>query len=60
MFRIKQVKETFVVKKRGFKDISYSNLNNAINLCRLRCHKVLIDDDLKVIKIPFFKLWLVW
>lgn len=60
MFRIKQVKETFIVKKRGFKDINYNDFNNAINLCRLRCHKILKNNDLKIIQIPFVKLWLVW
>lgn len=60
MFLIKQVNNNFLVKRRGFKTIEYDTLQNALELCRLRCHKILQNNDLKVIQIPFFKIWLVW
>ena len=37
-----------------------NNLQNAIELCRLRLNKTLAQDNLKVIKVPFVNLWLVW
>lgn len=37
-----------------------NNLQNAIELCRLRLNKTLAQDNLKVIKVPFIGLWLVW
>lgn len=37
-----------------------NNLQNAIELCRLRLNKTLAQDNLKVIKVPFVSLWLVW
>jgi hypothetical protein len=60
MFLVKQVNNNFLVKRRGFKTIEYDTLQKAIELCRLRCHKTLQSNDLKVIQIPFFKIWLVW
>jgi hypothetical protein len=60
MFLIKQVKNNFLVKGKGFRTIEYDNFQKAQELCRLRCHKLLHNDDLKIIKIPFFKIWLVW
>lgn len=51
-----QVKHLF----EKFSDAQYSTFDNALNLCRLRCHKMLNDDNLKVVKIPFTELWLVW
>ncbi len=51
-----QVKHLF----EKFSDVKYSTFDNAVNLCRLRCHKMLNDDNLKVVKIPFNDLWLVW
>lgn len=60
MFIIKQQNNSFFVKRRGCKDIKYNDFKCALELCRLRCHKILQNDDLKVIQIPFFKIWLVW
>ena len=60
MFLIKQVKNNFLVKGKGFRVIEYDNFQNALELCRLRCYKLLHNNDLKIIKIPFFKIWLVW
>ena len=51
-----QVKHLF----ENFSDVEYDTFDNALNLCRIRCHKVLIDDNLKIFKIPFTDLWLVW
>ena len=51
-----QVKHLF----EKFSDVEYETFDSAVNLCRLRCHKVLIDDNLKVVKIPFTDLWFVW
>jgi hypothetical protein len=63
MLIIKQIKnESYKVKHlfENFSDVQYSTFDNALNLCRLRCHKMLNDDNLKVVKIPFNDLWLVW
>lgn len=51
-----QVKHLF----ENFSNVEYETFDSAVNLCRLRCHKVLNDDNLKVVKIPFTNLWLVW
>ena len=51
-----QVKHLF----ENFSDVKYETFDSALNLCRLRCHKVLRDDNLKVVKIPFANLWFVW
>ena len=51
-----QVKHLF----ENFSNVEYETFDSAVNLCRLRCHKVLNDDNLKVVKIPFTDLWLVW
>lgn len=51
-----QVKHLF----ENFSDVNYNTFDSAVNLCRLRCHKVLRDDNLKVVKIPFANLWFVW
>jgi hypothetical protein len=51
-----QVKHLF----ENFSNVEYETFDSAVNLCRLRCHKVLRDDNIKVIKIPFTNLWVVW
>ena len=51
-----QVKHLF----ENFSDVNYNTFDSAVNLCRLRCHKVLNDGNLKVVKIPFTDLWFVW
>ena len=51
-----QVKHLF----ENFSDVKYETFDSALNLCRLRCHKVLSDNNLKVVKIPFADLWFVW
>jgi hypothetical protein len=63
MLIIKQLSaECYHVKHlfENFSDVNYNTFDSAVNLCRLRCHKVLNDDNLKVVKIPFTDLWLVW
>ena len=40
--------------------IVYQSFSEALDLCRLRCHKLLKYDDLKYVKVPFANLWLVW
>jgi hypothetical protein len=51
-----QVKHLF----ENFSNVEYETFESALNLCRLRCHKVLKDDNIKVVKIPFSGLWLLW
>ena len=51
-----QVKHLF----ENFSDVEYDTFDNALNLCRLRCNKVLSDGNIKVVKIPFTDSWLVW
>lgn len=51
-----QVKHLF----ENFSNVKYETFDSALNLCRLRCHKVLSDNNLKVVKIPFADLWFVW
>lgn len=51
-----QVKHLF----ENFSDVKYDTFDSAVNLCRLRCQKVLRDNNIKVVKIPFTDLWLVW
>lgn len=63
MLIIKQLTEKWYKVKHLFKkfsDVEYDTFDNALNLCRLRCHKLLSDDNIKVVKIPFTESWLVW
>lgn len=41
-------------------DQMYETLNKALDLCRLRYNTNLKENNIKVIKIPFIGLWLVW
>lgn len=41
-------------------DQMYETLNKALDLCRLRCNTNLKENKIKVIKVPFIGLWLVW
>lgn len=50
----------YIVKQRWYSDIEYDTFDKAKELCRIRCHKLLKDDNLKVIKVPFISMWLVW
>lgn len=43
-----------------YSNVIYPTLRESLDLCRLRCHKILKDDNLVVIKVPFIGLWLVW
>ena len=43
-----------------YSDVTYEDYGKALELCSLRCHKSLSFEDLKVIKVPFINLWLVW
>lgn len=45
---------------KNFSDVEYDTFDCALNLCRLRCNKVLSDGNIKVVKIPFAGFWLVW
>ena len=63
MLIIKQLTEKWYKVKHLFKkfsDVEYDTFDNALNLCRLRCHKLLSDDNIKVVKIPFTDSWFVW
>lgn len=63
MLIIKQLTDNLYKVKHLFKifsDVEYDTFDSALNLCRLRCNKVLSDGNIKVIKIPFAGLWLVW
>lgn len=50
----------YIVKQRWYSDIEYDTFDKAKELCRLRLHKVIKDDNLSLLKIPFTKTWLVW
>jgi hypothetical protein len=41
-------------------DLMYETLQKALDLCRLRCNTNLKENKIKVIKVPFINLWLVW
>jgi hypothetical protein len=62
MLLIKKDEQGYKVKHllTDYSVIVYQSFSEALDLCRLRCHKILRYDDLKVIKVPFVKLWLVW
>ncbi len=63
MLIIKQLTDNWYKVKHlfeKFSDVEYDTFYNALNLCRLRRHKVLSDDNLKIVKIPFTELWFVW
>ena len=44
----------------NYSDRMYETLNEALDLCRLRCNTNLKENNIKVIKVPFIGLWLVW
>ena len=44
----------------NYSDQEYDTLNKALDLCRLRCNTNLKENNIKVIKVPFIGLWLVW
>lgn len=44
----------------NYSDQMYETLNKAIDICRLRCNTTLKENNIKVIKVPFIGLWLVW
>lgn len=62
MLVVKKVEQGYKVKHllTEYSDVTYNEYYNALELCRARCHKLLKYDDLKVIKIPFISMWLVW
>ena len=41
-------------------DQIYKEFNQALDLCRLRIGTILKENKIKVIKVPFIGLWLVW
>ena len=50
----------YIVKQRWYSDIEYDTLSKAFDLCRLRCNTNLKENKIKVINVPFIRLWLVW
>ena len=63
MLIIKQLTDNWYKVKHlfeKFSDVEYDTFDNSLNLCRLRCHKVLRDNNIKFVKIPFTNLWFVW
>lgn len=38
----------------------YQDLSNAIDLCRLRLNKTLQQNNIKIFKIPFSNILIVW
>lgn len=60
MFQIKQINNKFIVKQNKRIIMEYNSWQKSIELCMLRCHKIFTDNNLKIIKIPFIKFWLVW
>lgn len=43
----------------NFSPIYYDYMYNAIELCRMRLNKELQNDKLKIIHLPFTKIWIV-
>lgn len=62
MLVVKKVEQGYKVKHllERYSDVLYDEYQKAIELCRLRCYKILQDDDLKIVKVPFISMWLVW
>ena len=62
MLIVKHSEQGYKVKHLFTKycDVTYDNYYCAIELCRLRSHKVLADSNLVIIKVPFISMWLVW
>ena len=62
MLVIKQTEQGYKVKHlfAEYSDVPCKDYPEALNLCRSRCHKILKDDNLVVIKVPFRNMWLVW
>ena len=44
----------------NYSDRMYEEFNQALDLCRLRICTTLKENKIKVIKVPFIGLWLVW
>ena len=63
MLIIKQLPDDWYRVKhlfKNFSDVDYDTFDSALNLCRLRCNKLLIDDNIKIVKIPFANMLIVW
>ena len=43
----------------NFSPVYYDYMYYAIELCRIRLGRKLQDNDIKIIKIPFTKTWIV-
>ena len=50
----------YIVKQRWYSDIEYDTFDKEKELCRLRLGTTLQENNIKVIKVPFINLWLVW
>lgn len=42
-----------------YSPIEYDAYSKALDLCRIRTHKTLAND-VKIIKVPFVAMWIVW
>lgn len=66
MIRIKLENNTYWVYLNNGSAIPYDKGENnegyykALDLCRLRLGTTLKENKIKVIKVPFIGLWLVW
>lgn len=59
---IKQVKDGWYKVTDLFTEyspIEYDAYSKALDLCRIRTHKTLIND-VSIFKVPFINMWLVW
>lgn len=62
MLVIKETEQGYKVKHlfSEYSDVTYEDYGKALELCALRCHKSIYEDELIIIKVPFIHLWIVW
>ena len=63
MLIIKQLPDKWYQVKHLFSEYSdqpYDTFEKALDLCRLRCNTTLQENNIKIIKVPFIGLRLVW
>lgn len=62
MLVIKETEQGYKVKHlfSEMSDVTYEDYVRALELCSLRCHKSIYEEELIIIKVPFIGLWLVW
>ena len=44
----------------NFSPVYYNSEQDAIELCRMRLNKTLMENNLKMYKIPFTKITILW